>query len=108
MKYFYSHIIDIESILVDLNEIGLTDEQKIHLTSLVDSTIHQIVLDIILSKLSEKDRILFVNKLKADPESRELWQFISLRIENIDIEIKKAVKDLKGQLHEDIKEVKNK
>lgn len=106
MSYFYSHIIEIESILVKLDEMDLSDSQKKHLSALIDSTIHQTVLDLILSKLSSADKKSFVEKLEEDQGDKKLMDFLSVKIENIEDEIKTAVKELKTELHEDIKESK--
>ena len=33
-KYFYGHLIEMESIIIELNKLDLSEEQKIHLTNL--------------------------------------------------------------------------
>ena len=33
MKQFYAHLIEIESIVVELDKMNLSDAQKLHLTS---------------------------------------------------------------------------
>lgn len=106
MKYFYSNFIEIESIIIKLDEMGLTGEQKLHLASLIDSTIHHTVLDIILSRLSDTDKKVFLQRLEKNPEDRELLGFLTERVEGIEKEISDAVKKLKEELHEDMKEAK--
>ncbi|KKS13417.1 hypothetical protein A2617_03450 [Candidatus Daviesbacteria bacterium RIFOXYD1_FULL_41_10] len=106
MKYFYSHIIEIESVLVKLDEIDLSNDQKKHLAHLVDSTIHQTVLDLILSKLSKSDRRTLVAKMKENPEDKDLMKFVKEKVENIEEEIKNTVQDLKEELHMDIREAR--
>lgn len=106
MSRFYSHLIEIESIIIKLDEMDLTDDQKTHLASLVDSTIHQTVLDIILSKLSDADKEAFLHRLKQDPEDKELMDFVNTKVDGIEKEITEAVNKLKEELHEDIKEAK--
>lgn len=106
MDHFYSHIIEIESVLVSLDELELSAEQKKQLAALVDSTIHQTILDVILSKLSEEDKRVFLNQLQQNPKDKKLMEFLGDKIANIEAEIKKAAKDLKNQLHEDLKEAK--
>lgn len=108
MSRFYSHIVEIESIVVALDGMDLSAEQKSHLAGLVDSTIHHTVLDIIFSKLSEKDKAVFAARLKANPDDKELMKFLNDRVEGIEEEIAEAVKKLKEELHEDIKEAKKK
>lgn len=104
MNYFYSHLIKIESITVKLEEMGLSENQKIHLSSLLDSTIHHTVLDLILSKLSPEDKEAFLYKLKENPKDKQLLEFLNTRVDNIEEEIKQTVEKLKVELHEDIQE----
>lgn len=107
MKYFFSHLIEIESLIVKLDELDLTDEQKLHLSSLVDSTIHQTILDLVLSKLSVEDKKIFIKKLEESPEDKELMDFLVGKVDNIEDEISKTVKELKEELHEDLKGASN-
>lgn len=106
MKNFYAHLIEIETITVALDEMDLTDEQRHHLAGLVDSTIHQTVLDIILSKLSDTDKEVFLQRLRKNPEDKELMTFVNTKVEGIEKEIREAVKRLKEELHEDIREAR--
>lgn len=106
MAYFYSHLVEIESITLALSEMNLSDSQKKHLASLIDSTIHHEVLDIIFSKLSEQDKEMLVNKIKENPEDKEIMEILNDKVGNIEEEIKEAVIKLKKELHEDIKEAK--
>lgn len=101
MKFFYSHLFEIESIIVELDKMALTREQKLHLSSLIDSSLHHTVLDVILSQLSTQDKKIFLNHLKENNHSR-IWQFLNQRVENIEEKIKKAADDLKFQLHKDL------
>lgn len=106
MKFFYSHLIEIESVVISLDEMDLTDSQRKHLASLVDSTIHQTVLDIILSRLSKTDKEVFLHRLRKDPKDQELMNFVKDKVEDIEKEITAAVKKLREDLHEDIKEAR--
>ncbi|MFH0937120.1 MAG: hypothetical protein V1808_02420 [Candidatus Daviesbacteria bacterium] len=106
MAHFYSHLIEIEEITIKLEEMNLSNEQKLHLASLLDSTIHHTVLDLILSKLSEEDRKDFLRQLENDSEDKKIMEFLSVKVENIEEEIKEVAKKLKKELHEDIEEAK--
>lgn len=107
MAHFYSHLVEIDTVTVKLDELDLTQEQKMHLAALVDSTIHHTVLEMILSKLSEADKKAFLAKLKDDPKDQKIMEFLNSKVEGIEDEIKKTIKELKDELHEDIKEAKN-
>lgn len=102
MKPFYTHLIEIESLTIELDRLDLTQEQKVHLASLVDYSLQHTILDAILSELSESDKRVFLLHLK-DNDHQKIWQFLNGKIENIEEKIKKAAEGLKQELKEDIK-----
>lgn len=103
MKQFYGHLIEIESILIELDKLDLTKEQKLHLTSLVDSSLHHTVLDVILSELPTVDKKIFLTHLKENDHGK-IWQFLNQKAIGVEEKIKKAVDDLKMELHKDLNE----
>jgi hypothetical protein len=106
-KHFYSDIVDIESLKIALSEMDLSTKEKSHLLEIVESSVHHVVLDAVLSELSEKDKKIFLAHLISD-EHDKIWEMLNEKSENIEEKIKKAAEDLKEQLHKDIKEVKRK
>lgn len=107
-KFFYSHLIEIGSIIIELDKMDLSDEQKSHLSALIDSSLHHAILDAILSELSDSDKRAFVNLFNEEDHQR-IWTFLKSRVDNIEDKIKKASEDLKVALHKDLKEAtKNK
>lgn len=107
MKYFYSNLVQTESLIVALNDLELTEEQKIHLIGIIDSSLHHAILDAVLSELSEKDKKTFLEHM-TEEDNDKIWKFLSGKIEHIEEKIKKAAEDLKTELHRDIKETKKK
>lgn len=107
MKYFYSHLIEIESITIELDKLDLSDGQRMHLANLVDSSLHHTILDAILSELSEEDKIKFIKHLEEDDHGK-IWQFLNSKVDNIKDKIKSAAETLKRQLHEDLKKSREK
>ncbi|MBI2330096.1 hypothetical protein HYU94_01790 [Candidatus Daviesbacteria bacterium] len=107
MKQFYSHLIQIESVITELDMLDLDPEQKIHLTTLMDSSLHHTILDAVLSELPLSDKRVFLNHLKEDNHDK-IWQFLNERIDNIEGKIKKAADDLKFKLHKDLKVARSK
>ncbi len=103
MKHFYSHLIEVESLIIELDKLDLTEEQKIHLAGLVDSSLHHTVLDAVLSELSPADKKAFLYHLK-DADHNKIWQFLNNRVDNIEEKIKKAAEDLKEEFRKDLKE----
>ncbi|MDD2822842.1 MAG: hypothetical protein PHQ59_02050 [Candidatus Daviesbacteria bacterium] len=106
MKYFYSHLVAIETITEKLDELDMTDSQRKHLAELIDSTIHQEVLDIIFSRLNETDKLLFIEQLKNDPSNPEIIKLLNEKAGDIESEIKEAVVKIKKELHEDVETAK--
>lgn len=106
MKNFYSHLIEIESIIVGLDELDLSKDQKHHLASLVDSSLHHAILDAILSELEEGDKRVFMQHISEDDHTK-IWKFLNNRIDNIEEKIKKTAEVLKTELLKDLKKAKN-
>lgn len=105
MKQFYSHLIEIESITLELDKLDLSEDQKYYLASLVDSSLHHQVLDAVLSELSDSDKRVFLQHLNEDDHDK-IWKFLNEKVDNIEEKIKNAAEDLKRQLHDDLKKAK--
>ncbi|MBI2314905.1 hypothetical protein HYU93_02500 [Candidatus Daviesbacteria bacterium] len=105
MKHFYTHLIEIESIIIELDKLDLSMEQKTHLTSLIDSSLHHTILDVVLSQLSIQDKKIFLTYLQEGKHDK-IWQFLNEKVDGVEEKIKKAAEDLKLQLHKDLKETK--
>lgn len=104
-KQFYTYLIEIESLVVELDKLDLSNEQKLHLSQLVDSSLHHTILDAILSELSEDDKKIFLRYVHED-DHQKIWTFLNEKTDNIEEKIKKVVEDLKIELHKDIKKAK--
>lgn len=104
-KHFYSQIIDTFTLSLELGEMDLTSEERMHLISLIDSNIHHAILDLVLSELSEEDKKIFLMHVAASSHDK-IWKLLRKKTENIEEKIKKAAEDLKKELHKDIKEAK--
>lgn len=105
-KTFYTHLVETESILIKLHEIGLSEEQKIQLIAIVESSLHHTILDAILSEMNDSDKELFLQHIEQDNHDAT-WEFLNKRVDSIEDKIKKAAADLTKELHNDIEEVKN-
>lgn len=103
MTLFYSHLVEINSVIENLDQMDLNDEEKLELAKLIDSSLHHRVLDVILSELSDSDKRVFMQHLNKGEHDR-IWQFLNEKVDGVEIKIKKVVEDLKTELHEDMKE----
>ena len=108
MAYFYTKYIVIEELIEELHSLDLSDEERHHLASLVDSSLHHAILDEILSNLNDADKKIFLTKMNENPKDEKLMDFLNEKVENIEGKIKKVAEDLVVEMHKDIKEAKQK
>ncbi len=106
MAYFYSHLIKIQTINSKMDELDLAEDQKKHLAELIDSIIHQEILDLILSKLPEDEKVIFLTMVRNDLQNEETMEFLNERIDKIDQQIEGVADKLIKELHEDMEEAK--
>lgn len=107
VKHFYSHLIEAEDLFVEIKSLQISQGEKNHLISLVHANLHHIILDAVLSELSEEDKKKFLSNLSLE-DHNIIWDFLKNRIEDIEDKIKKTANELKKELHKDIKEIKKK
>lgn len=105
MKLFYSHLIEVDSIILELDQMDFSNEERLHLANLIDSSIHHSVLDAILSELSQSDKRVFMQHLNEGDHDK-IWKFLNNKVDGVEEKIKKAADDLKIELHKDLKEAK--
>lgn len=106
MKQWYAHLVEFESILVELDKMDLSQAEKLHLAHLIDSSLHHIILDAIFSQLSDQDKKIFMQHLNKD-DHQKIWQFLNEKIDGIEDKIRKVVADLKGELHKDLRSARS-
>jgi len=103
MKQFYTHLVEIESIIIRLDKMVLSKEEKLHLAHLIDSSLHHTILDAILSQLSDQDKRMFMTHLTEDNHDK-FWKFLNEKVVGIEDKIKNAAETLKKELEKDLKE----
>lgn len=103
-KHFYSHIVDTSTIVVELADMDMSHEERLHLLALLESNIHHAVLDVVLSSLHGEDKKTFLFHLHADDHD-EIWKLLNSKTDKMEEKIKEAAEILKRQLHQDIKEL---
>ena len=104
-KHFYSHLIDTSVFSLELGNMDLNPSQRLELIALVESNLHQVILDAVLSELSEEDKKIFLKYLHVNDQEK-IWQHLRTKVQNIEEKIKKAAEDLKKEMHNDIKDAK--
>ncbi len=107
MRKFYQHLIEIDSLTIELDSINLEEHEKQELARLVDDNIHNVVLDAIFSKLSDDDKRKFA-QIASSGDHNKIWEFLKSKSDDIEEHIQKTANDFKKKLHEDIVEAKKK
>ncbi|MBI2600739.1 hypothetical protein HYW42_02190 [Candidatus Daviesbacteria bacterium] len=102
-RFFYTHLIEIESLTIELDELDLSNEEKTTLASLIDENLHHQILNAVLSELNDEEKKEFLRHLHQS-EDDKLWKFLNEKVDDIEDKIKKAANDLKEEMCKDIKE----
>jgi hypothetical protein len=105
MKRFYTHIVKIESLIIELDQMDFDEDEKVHLAHLIDGTFHHTILEEIFSHLSETERLELLKHLEEDDHNK-IWKFLNSRVDNVEEKIIRVAEELKKELHEDLKESK--
>ena len=104
-KHFYHHLITIDSIHAALDGLDLTVEERKELIDIAESGIHHLIVDTILTELSEEDKKIFLTHM-ADENHDALWKHIKGKIDKTEEKIQTAVDGLLADLHKDIAKAK--
>lgn len=104
-KHFFSHLVEIDTIHLEIEELNLEEEQKKEIKQLIEDSLYHTILDAILSELSEEDKKTFLSHIVEDNHDK-IWKLLNTKIENIDEKIKQAADAVKKELHKDIRESK--
>ncbi len=75
-KHFYHQIIEIDSLFVELESMDFSEEEKHHLSKLIDANLHHTILDVILSELDEADKKVFLHHLQRNDHSK-IWDHLT-------------------------------
>ncbi len=104
-RYFFSHLVDIQSIHLKLLDLDLEDEEKTELVQLAHDTLHYEIINAILSELSQADKKIFLRQMTLD-DQHAIWRFLNKKVANIEGKIKQITDDVVLELHADIQESK--
>ena len=98
-KIFYDHLIVLEEVNIQIDEVAKTSEEKEELWKLVDEIIHHRVMSAILEKLPEKHHKIFLKTFYASPYDEQLISYLNEKIDD-DIEkfIGREIKSLSDEL----------
>lgn len=106
-KHFYSHIIEIDSLIIELKNLKMSEDERLHLISLVEANIHTSIINTILSELDEEDKKIFLHHV-ANEDHTNIWDLLGQKIADVEDKIKEVTRILKQELYNDIKELTSK
>ena len=106
MKRFYSHLINYETVYVELDSLEMSEKEKSRLAELIDANLHNTIIEAVLSELSEEDKRVFLKHLSEEKHDK-IWEHLNSKADHIEDKIKLAAEDLKKEIHKDIKEAKS-
>lgn len=104
-RYFFSHLVDIQSIHLKLSDLDLEDEEKTELVQLAYDTLHYEIINAILSELSQADKKIFLRQMTMN-DHHGIWRFLNKKVDHIEDKIKQIAADVVVELHVDIEESK--
>jgi hypothetical protein len=107
MTKFYSHLIEYESLIIELDQLELSEKEKHDLATLADSNLHHTILDNIFSELGEEDKHKFLDHINEENHDK-IWALLNEKVERIEEKIKKAAHELKEEMKADIRQAKEK
>lgn len=102
-QHFYSEIVNIESLKIELRAYALDPEEHEELMSLAEEMVHHAILDMILSELSEEDKKTFLLYIIEEPGER-IWEHLLPRIDDLHAKIRNTVAEIEAMLIEDLHE----
>lgn len=102
---FYAHLVNIEEVLIELDTLNLSVEERHHLGQLLDSNLHHTVLDAILEELSDEDKEILLRLIHSHKHDK-IWKHLNEKVNGVEEKIQKAAKDITSQMHKDIKDAR--
>lgn len=104
-KHFYTFLVETTDITIELGNINLKKEERVHLLSLVDANIHASVVKIILDNLDNENKKIFLKNLASNNHTRT-WDHLKSNLENAEGKIRKSINETLKELKKDILKAK--
>lgn len=104
-NHFYSFLVETTDITLELGELKLTKEERVHLVSLVDANIHSSLIKMILENLDDEDKKIFLKNIAANNHGETL-KHLNKNIKNLEKLMKNSIKETIDELKKDIKSAK--
>ncbi len=104
-KYFYSHLITLEHVKMELSGLDLSDKQKSELLDIAQRQIHHVMMDQALTHIKGEDKKKFLEHI-ANEEHEQAWNVLRTHVKDAEKHLLYAAHEIYEQLREDIRSVK--
>lgn len=105
-KHFYMHLIETTDITLELANLEISKEERVHLLSLIDANIHIAVMEAVLSELPKEDKRHFLKNLSLNDHDKT-WLHLRQKNKDIEEKIKKVIDNTLKELLKDVSESKD-
>lgn len=102
MKHFYSHIVDLDDLHRELDVLEISEHERVHLHGIIESSLHHVVMDAVLSELHDGLKETFLIHVSYDNHDAA-WKLLQQSLGDPEETIRIAIDTLKEDLKEDIK-----
>jgi len=105
-KTFYTHLIEIHHISIELEGTEMSEKEKKHLIKIFESAVHTSVMDHILLSLPDEDHEILLRH--ADQENHDaIWEILNT-VSNIEEIIRTAAHAVRNEFLRDVRDQKKK
>lgn len=101
-KHFYSYLVETTHITLEIGELNLDKEERVHLLSLTKANIHSTVVSTVLGELSAEDKKIFLQNLTQD-DHKKIWGHLNKKIIKAEEKIQSSIRKVVEELLSDIK-----
>ena len=103
-KIFYDHLIILEEVEIELDNLQLDKDERRELEHLIEETIHHRMVGKILTKLPKPHHEEFLKKFASAPHDPSLIHYLNHKIkESVEKHIAKEIESLKKELLTELK-----
>jgi hypothetical protein len=100
MKYIFEGIIETDQVLIKIDAVSETDDDREYLTTLVKDTLHHKIVDLILDELDEEKRLFFIAHLDDESKHLTLLSKLSEWIKDFEYKVVTTAKNAEKELLE--------
>jgi hypothetical protein len=106
MSVFYDHLLEINDLDRELEELALDYHEKAHLLDILDSTLHHAVMDTILSEIPTHSHHEFLQNFAISPHDPAHLEFLVVHSPQIETKIRDKARRTKEKFRAEVRKVK--